>query len=61
MLIVTATILARSPAGPGAPRLSIGDVDSVLDGDLDGLMHAWLVWKKTGKTAGDATKDDGDD
>jgi len=25
MLIVTATILARSPAGPGAPRLSIGD------------------------------------
>jgi peptide chain release factor 2 len=38
-------------------KLSIGDVDRVLDGDLDSLMHAWLVWKKTGKTAGDA-KDD---
>lgn len=38
-------------------KLSIGDVDRVLDGDLDSLMHSWLVWKKTGKTAGDA-KDD---
>ena len=38
-------------------RLSIGDVDRVLDGDLEDLMHAYLVWKKTGKTAGDA-KDD---
>ncbi len=42
-------------------RLSIGDVDSVLDGDIDALMHSWLVWKKTGKTAGDASKDDGDE
>ena len=42
-------------------RLSIGDVDSVLDGDLDALIHSWLVWKKTGKTAGDASKDDGDE
>jgi len=25
----------------------------VLDGDLDPLMHTWLVWRKTGKTAGD--------
>jgi peptide chain release factor 2 len=28
-------------------------VDRVLDGDLDPLIHAFLVWKKTGKTAGD--------
>ena len=34
-------------------RLSIGDVDRVLEGDLDGLMHAYLVWRKTGKIAGD--------
>jgi peptide chain release factor 2 len=34
-------------------KLAIGDVDRVLDGDLDPLIHAFLVWKKTGKTAGD--------
>ena len=34
-------------------KLSIGDVDRVLDGDLESLMHAWLVFRKTGKTAGD--------
>ncbi len=34
-------------------KLAIGDVDRVLDGDLDALMHAWLVYRKTGKTAGD--------
>lgn len=38
-------------------KLAIGDVDRVLDGDLDPLMHAWLVFKRTGKTAGDG-KDD---
>jgi peptide chain release factor 2 len=38
-------------------KLSIGDVDRVLDGDFDSLIHAFLVWKKTGRTAGDA-KDD---
>jgi peptide chain release factor 2 len=38
-------------------KLAIGDVDRVLDGDIDALIHAYLVWKKTGKTAGD-TKDD---
>jgi peptide chain release factor 2 len=38
-------------------KLSIGDVDRVLDGDIDRLTHAFLVYKKTGKTAGDA-KDD---
>jgi peptide chain release factor 2 len=31
-------------------KLSIGDVDRVLDGDLDALIHAYLVWRKTGKT-----------
>lgn len=38
-------------------RLAIGDVDSVLDGDIDSLIHAWLVWKKTGKIVGDAQDD----
>jgi peptide chain release factor 2 len=32
-------------------RLEIGDVDRVLDGDIDDLIHAYLVWRKTGKTA----------
>jgi peptide chain release factor 2 len=32
-------------------KLAIGDVDRVLDGDLEELIHAWLVFKKTGKTA----------
>src|SRR6185503_15364610 len=31
-------------------KLSVGDVDKVLDGDLDALIHAYLVWRKTGKT-----------
>src|SRR5438270_8761210 len=34
-------------------KLSVGDVDRVLDGDLSKLIHAFLVWRKTGKTAGD--------
>jgi len=38
-------------------KLAIGDVDRVLNGDLDALIHAYLVFRKTGKTAGDA-KDD---
>ncbi|MCU1326350.1 MAG: bacterial peptide chain release factor 2 (bRF-2), partial [Bryobacterales bacterium] len=38
-------------------RFVVGDTDRVLDGDLDGLMHAYLVWRKTGKTASDATDD----
>jgi peptide chain release factor 2 len=38
-------------------KLAIGDVDRVLDGDIDPLIHAYLVWAKTGKTAGDG-KDD---
>jgi peptide chain release factor 2 len=33
-------------------KLSIGDIDKVLDGDLDSLIHAYLVWRKTGKIAG---------
>jgi peptide chain release factor 2 len=35
-------------------RLSIGDVDRVLDGDIDALIHAFLVWRRTGKVAGDS-------
>ena len=38
-------------------KLTVGDVDRVLDGDVEPFMHAWLVFKKTGKTASD-TKDD---
>lgn len=30
-------------------RFSVGDVDRVLDGDLEEFIHAYLVWKKTGK------------
>jgi peptide chain release factor 2 len=39
-------------------RLSIGDPSRVLDGDLDELIHAWLVWRRTGKTANDTGGDD---
>jgi peptide chain release factor 2 len=38
-------------------KLAVGDVDRVLNGDLQPLIHAYLVFRKTGKTAGDA-KDD---
>lgn len=38
-------------------KLEIGDVDRVLDGDLEPLIHAFLVYKKTGKLAGSG-KDD---
>jgi peptide chain release factor 2 len=34
-------------------KLSLGDVDRVMEGDLEPLMHAYLVWRKTGKIAGD--------
>ena len=32
-------------------KLAVGDVDRVLDGGLEALMHAYLVLLKTGKTA----------
>lgn len=34
-------------------KLSIGDVDRVLDGGIDDLIQAYLVFRKTGKTASD--------
>jgi peptide chain release factor 2 len=34
-------------------KLAMGDVDRVLEGDLEPLIHTYLVWRKTGKTAGD--------
>ncbi|MBI5084134.1 MAG: peptide chain release factor 2 [Acidobacteria bacterium] len=34
-------------------KLPIGDVDRVLDGDIDELIHAWLVWRKTGRIFSD--------
>jgi peptide chain release factor 2 len=39
-------------------KFSVGDVDRVIDGDLEGFIRAFLVWKKTGKLAGDVGKDD---
>ncbi len=38
-------------------KLSIGDVDRVLDGDIDPLIHSYLVWRKTGKISGDSKED----
>ena len=38
-------------------KFSVGDVDRVIDGDLNGFMHAYLVFKRTGRVAGDG-KDD---
>ena len=38
-------------------KLAIGDVDRVLNGGLDPLIHAYLVFRKTGRIAGDG-KDD---
>ncbi|MBY0508425.1 MAG: peptide chain release factor 2 [Bryobacteraceae bacterium] len=34
-------------------KLALSDTDKILDGDLDAFIHAYLVWKKTGKLAGD--------
>ncbi len=34
-------------------KFSVGDVDRVLDGSLEGFIRAYLVWKKTGKVATD--------
>jgi peptide chain release factor 2 len=34
-------------------KLSLGDVDRVLEGDLEPFMHAYLVYRKTGRIAGD--------
>jgi peptide chain release factor 2 len=38
-------------------NLAIGDVDKVLEGDFDPLIHAYLVFRKTGKKAGDSNED----
>ena len=38
-------------------KLAVGDVDRVLDGDIDRLMHSYLVYKHTGKTSGDGKED----
>jgi peptide chain release factor 2 len=38
-------------------KLAVGDVDRVLNGGLDPLIHASLVYRKTGKIAGDAASD----
>jgi peptide chain release factor 2 len=39
-------------------KFSVGDVDRVLDGDLDGFIRAFLAWRRTGKIFGDGAKDD---
>jgi len=38
-------------------KLAIGDVDRVLGGDIEPLIHSFLVFRKTGKTAGDGRDD----
>jgi len=38
-------------------KLSIGDVDRVLNGDIDELIQAYLAFRKTGKTAGDGKEE----
>ena len=38
-------------------KLGVGDVDRVLDGDLEIFIHAYLVYKKTGKAFGDGKED----
>lgn len=44
-------VLAPSrPVKDLCAQLGFGDVDRVLDGDLDRLMHAFLVFEATGKT-----------
>ena len=35
-------------------KLSIGDVDRVLDGDIEPFIHAYLVFRKTGRTFGES-------
>jgi peptide chain release factor 2 len=42
-------------------KLAIGDVDRVLDGDLEQLIHAYLVFRKTGKTAAEGKDELGDE
>ncbi len=42
-------------------KLAVGDVDRVLDGDLEALIHAFLVLLKTGKTVATAKDDLGDE
>jgi peptide chain release factor 2 len=34
-------------------KMAVGDVDRVLEGDISLLIHAFLVYRKTGKVAGD--------
>ncbi len=38
-------------------KLGVGDVDRVLDGDLGQFLHAFLVWKRTGRIAGDGKEE----
>jgi len=39
-------------------KLSVGDVDRVLDGDIEPFIHAYLVFRKTGKIFGEGGKDE---
>jgi peptide chain release factor 2 len=39
-------------------KLSIGDVDRVLDGDIEPFIHAYLVFRKTGRIFGETNGKD---
>jgi len=39
-------------------KLSVGDVDRVLDGDIEPFIHAYLVFRKTGRTFGETNGKD---
>jgi peptide chain release factor 2 len=42
-------------------KLAVGDVDRVLDGDIAPFIHAFLVYRKTGKTVGNGAGDGKDE
>src|SRR6266852_7435 len=39
-------------------KLAVGDVDRVLNGEIEAFIHAYLVFRKTGRTFGENGKDE---
>ena len=65
LLALACATLAACKHAP--PEQALRDTIAMMQaagesGDIDELMHAWLVWKKTGKTSGSGeAKDDVED